>query len=58
VLQRLRERQEWKFLGVLQEADRPLAVAWWTILLLRGLLPAGFAIAMGTLVGAIERGDA
>src|SRR5437870_599110 len=34
-----------------------LAVVWWIILVLRGLLPAVFAIAMGVLVAAVERGD-
>ena len=57
MLERLRERQEWKFLGVLPQAARPLAYAWWTLLLLRGALPALFAIAMGVLVAAVERGD-
>jgi ABC-type multidrug transport system fused ATPase/permease subunit len=52
----LRERQEWKFFGVLIRADRPLAVAWWLALVLRGVLPAIFAIAMGALVGAVELG--
>jgi ABC-type multidrug transport system fused ATPase/permease subunit len=56
VLQRLRERNEWKFFGVLPQADRPLAIAWWLVLVLRGVLPAVFAIAMGVLVGAVERG--
>jgi ATP-binding cassette subfamily B protein len=57
VLGRLRGRQEWKFFGVLPRADRGLAVAWWTVLLLRGLLPAAFAVAMGTLVGGVQDGD-
>ena len=52
---RLRARQEWKFFGVLPKADRGLAVAWWAILVLRGVLPAVFAIAMGVLVGAVQR---
>ena len=55
MLRRLRERQEWKFFGALSRADGPLAAAWWTVLVLRGLLPALFAIAMGSLVGAVER---
>ncbi|HEX8803107.1 MAG TPA: ABC transporter ATP-binding protein [Acidimicrobiales bacterium] len=54
---RLRQRQEWKFFAVLPRADRPLAVAWWAILLLRGVLPAVFALAMGALVGAVQSGD-
>jgi ATP-binding cassette subfamily B protein len=57
VLQRLTERKEWKFFGVLPKADPGLAAAWWTALLLRGTLPAVFAIAMGVLVGAVQRGD-
>ncbi len=55
-MSRLRERNEWKFFGVLPKADRPLAVAWWTVLVLRGLLPAAFALAMGALVGAVQDG--
>jgi len=58
VLQRLRQRNEWKCLGVLPKADQPLAVAWWVVLVLRGLLPAGFAVAMGWLVGSVQRAEA
>src|SRR5436190_19957620 len=53
----LRARDEWKFFGVLRRADRSLALSWWSVLLLRALLPALFAIAMGALVGAVQRGD-
>jgi ABC-type multidrug transport system fused ATPase/permease subunit len=53
----LRARSEWQFFGVLPKADRPLAVAWWVVLALRGVLPAVFAIAMGGLVGAVQRGE-
>ncbi len=35
-------------------ADRTLASIWWTVLILRGLLPAIFAIAMGVLIGAVQ----
>jgi ABC-type bacteriocin/lantibiotic exporter with double-glycine peptidase domain len=54
VFGRLTARQEWKFFSVLHRADRPLAAAWWALLLLRGLLPAAFAVAMGLLVGAVQ----
>jgi ABC-type multidrug transport system fused ATPase/permease subunit len=54
---RLTERNEWRFFAVLPRADRPLAIAWWTVVLLRGVLPAAFAIAMGILVGAIQQGQ-
>ena len=51
---RLTERKEWIFFAVLPKADLGLAVAWWIALLLRGVLPAAFAIAMGVLVGAVQ----
>jgi ATP-binding cassette, subfamily B, bacterial len=56
VIESLRARNEWKFAGVLFRADRGLAIAWWILLVLRGLLPAVFAVAMGWLVGTIQRG--
>jgi ATP-binding cassette subfamily B protein len=57
VLRRLRQRNEWKFFGVLPKADRLLALLWWLALVLRGALPAVFAVAMGVLVGAVNSGD-
>jgi ATP-binding cassette, subfamily B, bacterial len=57
MLQRLRNRKEWKFFGVLPKADRTLALTWWAVLLLQGMLPAAFAITMGVLVGAVEQDE-
>ena len=57
MLTRLRERNEWTFFGALPKADGRLAAAWWLILVMRGVLPAAFAIAMGSTVGAVQRGD-
>jgi ABC-type multidrug transport system fused ATPase/permease subunit len=57
VLDRLRARKEWKFFTVLPKADCTLAVVWWILLVLRGVLPAIFAIAMGVLVASVQRGD-
>ena len=57
MLQRLRQRNEWKFFSVLPKADRLLAIVWWLALVLRGALPAVFAVAMGVLVGAVNSGD-
>jgi ABC-type multidrug transport system fused ATPase/permease subunit len=57
VLQHLRARNEWKFFAALPKADPTLAVLWWVVLVLRGVLPAVFAIAMGVLVAAVEGGD-
>ena len=57
MFQRLTQRKEWIFFAVLPKADAGLAAAWWTALLLRGILPAAFAIAMGVLVGAVQHGN-
>ena len=57
MIQRLAAREEWVFFGALFKADRLLAAAWWSALLLRGLLPALFTVAMGALIGAVQRGD-
>jgi len=57
MLRNLRDRQEWKFFAILPRADRPLAIAWWAVLLLRGLLAAGLAVAVGALVGAVQHGQ-
>jgi ABC-type multidrug transport system fused ATPase/permease subunit len=53
----LYQRNEWKFFAVLPKADATLASLWWIVLVLRGVLPAGFAIAMGSLVSAVQQGD-
>ena len=57
VLRRLDARPEWQFFAVLPRAARSLGWAWWMILVLRGTLPAVFAIAMGVLVGRVQRGE-
>ncbi|AHG92318.1 ABC transporter related protein (plasmid) [Gemmatirosa kalamazoonensis] len=57
MLHRLRERNEWKFFAALPHAAPGLTVAWWAGLLLRGLLPAAFTVAIGVVTGAVQRGD-
>jgi ATP-binding cassette, subfamily B, bacterial len=54
-LQRLRARQELQLAAALWRADPAMAASWWSLLILRGLLPAAFAIATGFLVTAVER---
>ncbi len=54
---RLFQRNEWKFFAVLPKARAALAAAWWIMILLRGVLPAVLAVAMGLLVGAAQRGS-
>jgi len=56
VFERVRQRKEWKFFAVLPKAAPGLAAAWWLGLVLRGVLPAAFAIEMGVLVGAVQNG--
>jgi ABC-type multidrug transport system fused ATPase/permease subunit len=51
---RLRRRPEVRFLGIVSQIG-PLAVAWWGLILLRGLLPPAFTLAVGALVGAAQR---
>jgi ABC-type multidrug transport system fused ATPase/permease subunit len=57
MIDRVLARNEWKFFGVLPRADRSLALAWWAVLVLRGILPAVFAVAVGILVGAVQRAE-
>ena len=57
VLHQLRGRKEWLFFAALPKADRVLALAWWTVVLLHGILPALFAVAMGVLIAAVQGGD-
>src|SRR5690348_15801939 len=57
MLKRLTDSQGWKFFAVLPAADRGIATMRWTVLILRGIMPAALAIVMGALVGAVQRGD-
>ena len=57
MLERLRSRDEWQFMKVLPKADPLLATAWWVVLVVRGILPALFAIMMGGLIGAVQDDD-
>src|SRR4051812_44319064 len=57
MLRRLRDRPEWKFFAVLPRAGRGLALAWWTCVVLRGVLAAVLAVTMGGLVRAVNAGQ-
>ncbi|MFI5305790.1 MAG: ABC transporter ATP-binding protein [Polyangiales bacterium] len=50
----VRQRNEWQFFSALFAAGRGLTVAWWLLLVLRGVLPVVFALAMGALVSAVQ----
>ena len=52
----LADRKGWKFFAALPKADPTLAGVWAVVLVLRGVLPAAFAIVMGVLVSAVQHG--
>ncbi len=54
LIQRFRSSNFWTVAGVLPRADRISAYIWWSVLIVRGLLPAVFAVVMGVLVGAVQ----
>ncbi len=54
---RLTSRQEWKFFQALPRADGLLAFVWWTVVILRAVLPSALAITLGFLIGAVTKGD-
>lgn len=56
MLERLRQRKEWMFFAVLPRADGLRATGWGAVVVLRGLLPIPFAIAMGMVVSAVQHG--
>lgn len=56
MLAALTGRKEWKFFSILPKANLGLAIGWWAVLLLRGVLPAAFAIAMGWLIANVRSG--
>jgi ABC-type multidrug transport system fused ATPase/permease subunit len=56
VFARLRSHNAWTLFAALPRADGPLATLWWVLLILRGVLPAVFGIAMGVLVAAVQHG--
>ena len=56
MLAALRARQEWQFFSALPRGSPALAAAWWAMLVLRGVMPAMFAVAMGWLIAAVQHG--
>ncbi|WP_304450689.1 ABC transporter ATP-binding protein [Nocardiopsis sp. YSL2] len=49
-------RKEWIFFATLWSSHPGLTVLWWALVLAQGVLPAGFVVAVGTLVGAVADG--
>jgi ATP-binding cassette, subfamily B, bacterial len=57
MIERLRRRQEVEFFTAIWRAERSLAAAWWSLIVLRGVLPAITSVGFGWLIGSIERGS-
>ncbi len=55
-IRRLTGRPEWQFFAALYRAAPGYAVAWWTVLVLNGVLPAVTTILFGWLIDAHQRG--
>jgi ABC-type transport system involved in cytochrome bd biosynthesis fused ATPase/permease subunit len=54
---RLTARPEWQFFAALSRASSRGATLWWFMVLLRGVLPAAFAVVVGTVVSAVARNE-
>jgi ABC-type multidrug transport system fused ATPase/permease subunit len=57
VFRKLLQHDVANFFRILPKADRSLTMAWWAAVVLRGVLPVLFAVAIGTVVGAVQRGN-
>ena len=53
---RVRESPVWQLFSVMHRAAPGAAVLWWALIVLRGVLPAAFALSMGVLVDAVQNG--
>src|SRR5689334_11161898 len=58
LLERVRKSAEYRFLALLTKVDPLLGGVWWGFLLVRAVLPALFAISMGSLIRAVNDGHA
>ncbi|MFD3688242.1 ABC transporter ATP-binding protein [Nocardiopsis sp. NPDC058631] len=52
----LKARREGVFFATLWKSHPGLSVVWWALILFQGVLPAGFVVAVGALVGAVADG--
>ena len=57
MVERIRRSGEFRFLGLFTRVDSRLGWAWWALLAVRCALPAVFALSMGNLITAVQRGD-
>jgi ABC-type transport system involved in cytochrome bd biosynthesis fused ATPase/permease subunit len=52
----VRRSPVWQLFSVMHRAAPRSTVLWWAMIVLRGLLPAAFALSMGVLVDAVQNG--
>ncbi|MCB0998542.1 MAG: ABC transporter ATP-binding protein [Acidimicrobiales bacterium] len=57
MVERLRSRQEWRFFTALHRAAPARNLAWWVLVVTRGIVPAVVSVGFGWLVASIEDGD-
>ena len=55
--ERLRSRQEWRFFTALHRAAPTRNLAWWVLVITRGIVPAVVSVGFGWLVASIEDGE-
>jgi ATP-binding cassette subfamily B protein len=53
---KIRESPGWRFFAVMAGVRRPLAACWWSLIVLRGMVPALFSVAVGYTVSAVRSG--
>lgn len=56
LLSSITSRKEWVFFATLWRSHPWLTATWWALILLQGVLPAVFVVAVGVLVGALADG--
>ncbi len=57
MLERVRKSAEYQFLILLTRVDAALGAGWWALILVRAVLPAAFALSMGSLITAVQDGQ-
>ncbi len=57
MLERVRKSAEYQFLTLLTRVDAGLGAGWWLLILVRAVLPAAFALSMGSLITAVNDGN-
>ncbi len=55
---RIRNSGEYRYLRLYTKVDKTLGTAWWALLVVRSILPAAFALAMGDLITSVQHHEA